>query len=63
MGLINHTQVFNPEKPVPVFFDVCVAIDQGGCGGIGWAIWERTYMLNDKYMCPDPRGKSCGGTG
>jgi hypothetical protein len=23
---INHTQLFNPDKPVSVFFDVCAAI-------------------------------------
>jgi hypothetical protein len=32
---INHIQVFNSDKPVSVFFDVCAVIDQGGCGGIG----------------------------
>jgi hypothetical protein len=26
--LINHTQVFNPDKPVSVFFDVHTAIGQ-----------------------------------
>jgi hypothetical protein len=31
-NLINHTQVFNPDKPVSMFFDACAAIDQGGCG-------------------------------
>jgi hypothetical protein len=48
------------------FFDACVAIDQGGCGGIGCGCggltWERAYMLNDKYMCPDRCSRSCGGT-
>jgi hypothetical protein len=36
--LINHTQVFNPNKPVSVFFDVCTAIgqDSRGCGGLAW---------------------------
>jgi hypothetical protein len=29
-NLINHTQVFNPNKPVSVFFDVCEAIGQDG---------------------------------
>jgi hypothetical protein len=24
--LINHTQVFNPDKPASVFFDVCAAL-------------------------------------
>jgi hypothetical protein len=51
--LINCTQVFNPDKPVSVFFYVCVTISQGRCGGTGCCYedlaWERVYMLNDKY--------------
>jgi hypothetical protein len=31
-NLISHTQVFNSDKPVSVFFDACVAMDQSGCG-------------------------------
>jgi hypothetical protein len=56
-NFIIRIQVFNSDKPVLVFFDVCMAIDQGGCGGLAW---ERAYMLKDKYMCPDPHRGSCG---
>jgi hypothetical protein len=47
---INCAQVFNPNKPVSVFFDVCAATGQGGreYGGLAW---ERAYMLNGKYIC------------
>jgi hypothetical protein len=38
-----------------MFFDVCTAIDKGGCGGTGcewWGLtWERACTFNDKYMC------------
>jgi hypothetical protein len=65
--LINCTQEFNPNKPLSVFFYVCVAIDHGGYGGIGYGCgglaWERACMLNDKYICLDPHEGSCGGTG
>jgi hypothetical protein len=39
-----------------MLFDACVAIDQGGCGGIsrGWGLtWERAYTSDDKYMCQE----------
>jgi hypothetical protein len=53
--LVSHTQVFSPDKPMSVFFDTCVAIDQGGCGGVGCGCrdlaWERVYTSNDRYMC------------
>jgi hypothetical protein len=45
--------VFDPEKPVSVLFDACVAIDKlrggtgCGCGGVGW---EKTYTSNEKYL-------------
>jgi hypothetical protein len=55
------TQVFNPNKPVSGFFDVCAAIDQDSGGQRGLA-WERAYMLNGKYMYPDPCSRLCGGT-
>jgi hypothetical protein len=59
--------VFNLDKPVSVFFAVCAAVDQGGCGGVGCGCgglyWERAYMLNDKYMCLDPCFGSCGDAG
>jgi hypothetical protein len=54
-NIISHTQVFSPDKPVSMLFDVCAAIDKGGCGGTGCGCgglaWERAYMFNDKYMC------------
>jgi hypothetical protein len=62
--LVSHTQVFDPDKPVSVFFDAYAAIDQGGCGGIcciceGLA-WERDYyMSNDKYMCQGDNSWLC----
>jgi hypothetical protein len=38
-----------------MFFDACVAIDQGECGGIGCGCgglaWERAYKSNDT-ICP-----------
>jgi hypothetical protein len=46
--------MFNPEKPVSLLFDACVAINKlcedTGCGfgGLGW---ERSYTSNKKYMC------------
>jgi hypothetical protein len=49
--------VFSPDKPVSMFFDACVAIDQGGYGGIGCGCgcggltWERAYPSNEKYTC------------
>jgi hypothetical protein len=53
-NIVIRTQVFDPEKPVSLLFDACVAIDKlgggtgCGCGGLGW---ERTYTSNEKYMC------------
>jgi hypothetical protein len=44
------------------FFDICAGIGQDS-GGYGGLAWETAYVLNDKYMCPDPRGGSCGGAG
>jgi hypothetical protein len=45
-NLISHTQVFSPDKAVSLFFDACVAIDKGGCGGTGCGCgrlaWERS---------------------
>jgi hypothetical protein len=39
-------QVFSPDKAVSLFFDACVAIDKGGCGGTGCGCgrlaWERS---------------------
>jgi hypothetical protein len=37
---------------VSVFFDVCATIGQDSrrCRGLAW---ERTYRLNDEYMCPE----------
>jgi hypothetical protein len=53
-NLVSHTLVFSPDKPVSVLFDACVAIDQGGCGGIGCGCgglaWERACTYNDKYI-------------
>jgi hypothetical protein len=45
-----------------VFFDVCAAIgwETRGCGVLAW---ERAYVLNDRYMCSNPCGRSHGGTG
>jgi hypothetical protein len=46
--------MFSTDKTVLVFFETCVAIDQGKCGGIGYGCgslaWERAHMSNDKYM-------------
>jgi hypothetical protein len=53
-NIVTYTQMFNPEKPVSLLFDACVAIDKlyggtgCGCGGLGW---ERTYTSNKKYLC------------
>jgi hypothetical protein len=50
---VTHTQVFDPEKPVSLLFDACVAIHKlcrgTGCGygGLGW---ERTYTPNKIYV-------------
>jgi hypothetical protein len=50
-----------------LFYDVCAAIEQGGCGGIdcdcGGLAWDRAYMLHGKYMCPDSHDGSCSGAG
>jgi hypothetical protein len=48
--------VFDPEKTVSLLFDACETIDKlcegtgCGCGGLGW---ERTYTLNEKYLCQE----------
>jgi hypothetical protein len=52
--LINHTQVNDPNKPASIYFDVCATIAKNtgpsdNCWGLAW---ERTYRLNDKYICP-----------
>jgi hypothetical protein len=68
-NLVSRTQVFNPDKPVSMFFEACVAIDQGGCGGIGCGCgcvglaWERAYMSNDKYMCKGDTSWPCNDVG
>jgi hypothetical protein len=50
-----------------MFFDACVAIDQGGCGGIGYGCGglasERAYMSNDKYMCKRVNSWTCDDLG
>jgi hypothetical protein len=66
-NLIIHTQVFNPDEPVSMFFDACAAIDQGGCGGTGCGCgglaWERAYTSNDKYMCQGDTSWPCDDVG
>jgi hypothetical protein len=51
-NFVSHTQVFNPDKPLSLFFDTYVATDQGGFGGIGCGCgslaWETVYTSN--YM-------------
>jgi hypothetical protein len=44
--------VFRLDKPVSVFFDACVVIDQGGCGGIGCdcGSLDMSNKSNNKYM-------------
>jgi hypothetical protein len=55
-------QVLEPEKPVSLLFDACVAINKlcghtgYGCGGLGW---ERTYISNKKYMCQEDNSWLC----
>jgi hypothetical protein len=56
-NLVSHTQVFNPDKPVSIFFDACVGC---GCGGLAW---ERAYMSNDKYMCQEDNYWLCDDVG
>jgi hypothetical protein len=41
-------------KSVSIYFDVCDIIakntrPQGNCGELAW---DRTYRLNNKYICP-----------
>jgi hypothetical protein len=57
--LINHTRVNDPNKPVSIYFGVCTAIAKNpstwvrmgfNCGNLAW---ERTYRLDDRYMCPE----------
>jgi hypothetical protein len=66
---VTHSQVLDPEKPVSLLFDACVAIDQGyklcggtacGYGGLGW---ERTYTSNEKYMCRGDNSWPCNNKG
>jgi hypothetical protein len=61
--LVSCTQVFSSDKPVSLFFDACAAIDQGGCGGIGYGCGglarERAYMSNDKYICRKDNSWPC----
>jgi hypothetical protein len=51
--LVSCIQVFNPNKPLSVPLDACVAIDQGGYGGIGCGCggltWERACTSSEKY--------------
>jgi hypothetical protein len=58
--------VFDPDKPVSLSFDACVAIDKGyrlcgrtacGCGGLGW---ERAHTSIEKYMCLRDNSWPCG---
>jgi hypothetical protein len=35
--------VFDPDKPVSVFFATCAAIDQGGYEGIGYGCGGLTW--------------------
>jgi hypothetical protein len=64
---VSHIQVFIPDKPVSMFFDICAAIDQGGYGGIGCGCgglaWKKAYMSNDKYMCRRDNSWSCDDVG
>jgi hypothetical protein len=56
--LISQTQVYNPERPLSMDFDVCVIIAKNSvywtqdigntCRGLAW---EKTYTSNDKHMC------------
>jgi hypothetical protein len=56
--LISQTQVYNPKRPISVYFGVCAIIakitiyqPQGidnTCRGLAW---EKAYMSSDKYMC------------
>jgi hypothetical protein len=58
--------MFNPEKPVSLLFDACVAIDKlcGGTGcGCGGLSWERTYTSNEKYMCRGDNSWLCNNEG
>jgi hypothetical protein len=61
--LVSCTQEYSPDKSVSMFFDACVAIDHGGCGGTGCGsggqAWERAYSANDKYMCRRDNSRPC----
>jgi hypothetical protein len=47
--LISHTQVFNPDKPVSLFFNACVTMDKGGCGR--YRLWLLGLSLGkDLYV-------------
>jgi hypothetical protein len=66
-NLVSCTQVFSPDKPVLMFFDACVATDQGRCGGIGCGCgnlaWEIAYTSYDKYMCQGDNSWPCDDVG
>jgi hypothetical protein len=60
--LINLTQVNDPNKPVSIYFDVCATIAKNTRplgNGVRLA-WEKTYRLNDKYICPKDNSRTSG---
>jgi hypothetical protein len=66
-NLTIHTQMFNTNNPVSMFFDACVAIDKGGCRvigcGCGGPAWEKDYASNNKYMCWGDNSWPCNDVG
>jgi hypothetical protein len=60
--LINHTWVNDPNKPVSIYFDVCAAIAENIrlWKTVGVLTQEKTYRLNDKYICPEDDSGTSG---
>jgi hypothetical protein len=60
--LVNRTWINDPNKPVSECFDECVAIAENNrpCCNCGMLSWERTYRLNDKYVCPEDDSGTSG---
>jgi hypothetical protein len=62
--LINCTRCSILISQCQCMFDVCSGIGQDNreCGGLAWET-ETAFMSNERYVCPDPHGGSCGDTG
>jgi hypothetical protein len=54
LTVVGVDKIIKVYKPVSIYFDVCATIAKnttiwGHCGSL---VWERAYILNDKYICP-----------